>query len=159
MRPSRDEVPTRQEAGPITFTWGARLRDECWRALEPPVRDRLHQHAGEVICWWAADDSTTGRPTATVFGSRELCFATPSFDGERPVYVISGFLLDPALSRTYRINPGQGPETDLRSGEDLDKVDIGLPDEVRGMLGNLPPRAQTFLQGPFTGGRHVQNYG
>lgn len=159
MRHSGDEIPTRHEAGPITFAWGARLRDECWQALEPRVRDRLHQYAGEVICWWAADDTAAGRPSATVFGSRELCFATPSFNGDRPVYVISGYLLDPASSRTHRIPSGHGPETGLRSGENVREVDIGLPDEVRGMLGNLPPRAQTLLQGPFTGGRRVESHG
>ncbi|GAA1802210.1 hypothetical protein [Actinomadura chokoriensis] len=159
MRHSGDEIPTRHEAGPVTFAWGARLRDECWRALDPRVRDRLHQHAGEVICWWAADDPAVGRPSATVFGSRELCFATPSFDGERPVHLISGYLLDPASSRTYRIDPAQTSEAGLRSGENMHEVDIGLPEEVRGMLGNLPPRAQTLLQGPFTGGRHVESHG
>lgn len=172
-----EAIPTTHRAGKMTFSRSRRLRDQCWAAIEERVKARLKEHVGEILEWWAYDDEEVARenrddrPAAVVFGPRGLCFATPAFDGERPVYVISGYLLDPVSARRFPIahRPQHGPPhrpgwaakpepaPQARPGTHL--VDIGLPDEARELLGNLPARVQSLLQGPFTSGQRVDNCG
>lgn len=156
-----EAVPTTHEARPIDMAWGARIRRPCWESLEDRVRTRLLQNAGTVIDWWASD-GPDGRPSAVVLGERELCFADPVFIDDRPVYLVTGYMLDPASIRRFGGRPGPKPVDDpvrqvAPPGTRL--VDIGLEDDVRGVLGNLPAHVQDALQAPFTSGRRVERYG
>jgi hypothetical protein len=154
-----EAIPTAHEARPMALSWDARPRQHCWDGLEEKVRARLLENAGNVIAWWASDEPG-GRPSAIVFGERELCFATPQFAEDRPVYLVTGYLLDPASGRRSHVEHKPGPVVDRvrqSAAPGTRLVDIGLPDDARGVLGNLPPRVQDALQGPFAAGQRVEN--
>lgn len=78
--------------------------------------------------------------------------------------MITGYRIDPASIRRTEVvhRPSPHPEPPsarppaLRAGPGVRPVDIGLSDEARGVLGNLPVRAQDALQTPFTVTRTVE---
>jgi hypothetical protein len=154
-----EAIPTAHEARPLAFSWDARLRQHCWDGLEEKVRARLLENAGNIIAWWAFDEPE-GRPSAIVFGERELCFATPHFADDRSVYLISGYLLDSASARRRHVEHMPGPAVERvrhSAAHGTRLVDIGLPDDARAVLGNLPLQVQDALQGPFAAGQRVED--
>lgn len=162
-RPFAGRAPTHQ-AGSMGMTGGKPLRQECWDAMGPLVRERLQQRAGTIIEWWATADSSLDedRPEATVFGDQGLCIAEPRLNTEhRPVYALSRYVLDPASLRNVSIDhrPASGPQP-RRAGSSRGPAgpagpDIGLTAPAKGILGNLPPEAQELLQAPFLTGQNV----
>jgi hypothetical protein len=137
---------------------GAPLRDECWKMIGAPVRDRIRQRSGEIIEWWAGiPDGSANRPIAVVVGRNAAVFAEPQLNSEqRPVYVLAVYDLDfgsiregpvehrPARDSRLRLKPRPGPAP-VSHGPPVQ----GLTDSARGVLGNLPRRAQELLQTPF----------
>ncbi|HEX6470637.1 MAG TPA: hypothetical protein VF069_16175 [Streptosporangiaceae bacterium] len=175
MRSDGEADPTRHPAGALAFAWDAPLRDECWAALPAGIRTRLMEYAGEIIDWWARGDRQPGadggpstrpfaNPSAAVLGRSGLSVAAPTPAGEDPGRAVSAYLLDPDSMRTRSIEHRPDPAADdprapASAAPVPQPVDIGLPDDARGVLGNLPPRAQAFLQGPFVTGQRVTDCG
>jgi len=140
---------------------GAPLRDDCWKMIGAPVRDRIKQRSGEIIEWWAGiPDGSDGRPIAVVVGRNAAVFAEPRLNTEqRPVYVLAVYDLDfgsiregpvehrPARDSRLRLKPrtGQTPAPQAPPSPPVQ----GLTASARGVLGNLPQRAQELLQAPF----------
>ncbi|MBO3745898.1 hypothetical protein J5X84_07435 [Streptosporangiaceae bacterium NEAU-GS5] len=153
-----ENVPTRHEPRDLSLAWNSRLRQECWDAMEIKARARLTENAGTVVAWWAATDQSETRPNAVVLGHRELCFAEPGLADDRPIYLITGYLLDSFRSVRLHDRPETTREPSSRAPGVL-RVDIGLGDAERGVIGNLPPRAQDALQGSFVSGRPVESCG
>src|SRR6201991_5330705 len=58
---------------------GGKLRAECWETIGERTRERLREHAGGVIEWFAGQDPSSpgGRSYAGVFGDRGLGIAEP----------------------------------------------------------------------------------
>lgn len=166
-RPNGGVAPLHQ-AGEMGLDSSEKLRDECWEMIGPRTRERLMELAGGVVEWYARRDpsSPDGRPYAVVFGDRGLSIAEPRISTEhRPVYAVSAFVFEPASLRHVRVDhrppphapaasPAAGPA--LPSGPGPATASIaGLDPADRGLLGNLPPRAQELLQAPFTNGQRV----
>ncbi|TDD34755.1 hypothetical protein E1287_15580 [Actinomadura sp. KC06] len=153
--PQTASVPLHQ-AGEMPF--GGKPREECWRAIGPQSRARINELTGDTIEWYACEDpsSPQGRPYAVVVGDEGLAVAEPRIDTDhRPVYAISAFLFASGTLRhvpiDHRPPPHAGP-----AGSGIAAPappDIGLSAEAKGLLGNLPPRAQELLQAPFTAQR------
>ena len=128
--------------------------------LSPQVSDRIVQRSGELIQWWAALASDSeSRPAAVAVGRRAAVFADPRYDtGHRPVYVLTTFEFDPGSIREgpveHRPPPGPGAGQAPQPGQVAPGPPAvtpihGLTIPARGILGNLPPRAQDLLQAPF----------
>jgi hypothetical protein len=142
-----------------------KLRQECWDSIGGRTRERLMDLAGGVIEWFAHRDSSDpdGRPYAVVFGDRGLGIAEPRISSEhRPVYAISAYLLEPGSLRHMTVEhrpppraakAPSGPAT-VSDGPHADA--LGISREDRGILGNLPPRAQELLQAPFSAAQPVR---
>jgi hypothetical protein len=143
---------------------GAPLRDECWKLIGPPVRDRIRQRSGEIIEWWAGvPEGADGRPIAVVVGRNAAVFAEPTLNMEnRPVYVLAVYELDFGSiregpvehrpSRDSRLRPRLKPRAGAATPAAAPPVGpsiTGLTASARGVLGNLPRRAQELLQAPF----------
>ncbi|ROO83288.1 hypothetical protein EDD29_0784 [Actinocorallia herbida] len=135
---------------------GTRLRDACWEALSPKVRALLEQRAGSTLAWFASDDPSDadGRPMAVVFGESALCIARPRLNADhRPVYTLSSYRLGPIRHRDVDHRP---PPAHPRAGAagpghgGAPAGPVGLSAAARGVLGNLPEKAQTLLQSPFS---------
>jgi hypothetical protein len=142
---------------------GEKLRQECWEMIGGRTRERLTELAGGIIDWFARRDASSldGRPYAVVFGDRGLTIAEPRISTEhRPVYAISAFVFEPGSLRHVRVDHRPPPHAPagpaLASGPRPQAAPItGLESADRGLLGNLPPRAQELLQTPFTSGQRV----
>ena len=103
---------------------GAPLRDDCWKMIGAPVRDRIKQRSGEIIEWWAGiPEGSDGRPIAVVVGRNAAVFAEPRLNTEqRPVYVLAVYDLDfgsiregpvehrPARDSRLRLKPRTGAD-------------------------------------------------
>ncbi|RAY12880.1 hypothetical protein DPM19_22970 [Actinomadura craniellae] len=143
----------------MRLTSEARLRMECWETIGGRTRERLHELAGNVIDWFARVDASSpdGRSYAVVLGDRGLSIAEPRVDtAHRPVYVISAFVFDPASLRHVRVDHRPPPTAHTTSGPAAGAgPDLGLSQDARGLLGNLPPRAQHLLQAPFAAGQRI----
>ncbi|MFG2000992.1 hypothetical protein ACGFNU_17775 [Spirillospora sp. NPDC048911] len=140
---------------------GGPLRQGHWDAMGPAVRERLLWRAGTVIEWWANEDESVPdrRPYAVVFGDRGLFIAEPRLNTEhRPVYALSSYELDPASFRHMTVDHRPPPHA-ARATASNDaapaSTDLGLSATARGVLGNLPPKAQELLQAPFLSGERV----
>ncbi|WP_258572099.1 hypothetical protein [Actinomadura parmotrematis] len=154
-------------AGEMGLSTGEPLRDACWDMIGPRTRERLQDHAGALIDWYATGDPSSGdgRPYAVLFGDRGLSIAEPRLNTEhRPVYAVSAFLFEPGSLRHVPIDHrpppvmARGPASTAApsSGPGASgRADIGLTAPARGVLGNLPPRAQELLQTPFLPGAKV----
>ncbi|WP_345438778.1 hypothetical protein [Actinoallomurus vinaceus] len=164
LEPTQPGTAPLHQAGEMGLDSGEKLRQECWEMIGGRTRERLTELAGGVIDWFARRDASSpdGRPYAVVFGDRGLTIAEPRINTEhRPVYAVSGFLFEPGSLRHVRVDhrpppyaPGSGPA--LGSGPRPPAQQIaGLDSADRGLLGNLPPRAQELLQTPFTSGQGV----
>ncbi|WP_433334004.1 hypothetical protein [Spirillospora sp. CA-294931] len=148
--------------GAMDLSTGQPLRQECWDAMGQGVRDRLLQRAGNVIEWWATQDGAdpSGRSMAVVFGDRALCVAEPRVNTEhKPVYALVSYVLDPGSFKNAAIDhrplpAGARPASKGPSAGPA-APDLGLDARARGILGNLPPKAQELLQAPFLGGQRV----
>ena len=153
---------------------GSRLRQECWDSIPAPVRARLHELAGPVLYWWATPDGfyADQAPKAAVFGERGLYLADPLPPHLRPpAYSISGYDIVSGSMTVDEIEhapaAGDGDHTAQPSttpapvpaataeSEASDVPDIALYPHVKGVLGNLPPRAQQLLQAPFATGSRI----
>ena len=143
----------------MTLAYDDPLRQECWDAMGASIRRRLLDRAGTLIEWWARQDDSAadGRAAAVVFGDHGLFMAEPRVNAEhRPVYVLKGFQLDAGSLRrvaiAHRPTPGNADTTTANppfAGSSGVGEDLGLNPAARGLLGNLPPRAQELLQAPF----------
>lgn len=158
---SQPVSPPVHEAGEMGLG-GARLRQECWNSLGERTRARLHEHAGDVIEWYASEDESSGdgRCYAVLFGDRGLSIAEPRVSTDhRPVYAVSAFLFDPSSLRHVQIDhrpPPRAPRSPAPPKGPAEPVkDIGLTAAARGIVGNLPPRAQELLQAPFLTGQQL----
>ncbi|WP_395959156.1 hypothetical protein [Actinomadura sp. 6N118] len=145
----------------MELTQGRPLRQDHWNTMGPAIRDRLLKRAGNIIEWWAFEDSSDPdhRPYAVVFGDRGLLVAEPRLNSEhRQVYALSSYELDPASFRRMTVDhrpsattpPVPPPPATGPASPDLD-----LSPAARGLLGNLPPTAQELLQAPFLAGERV----
>jgi hypothetical protein len=135
--------------------------DDCWRGLGVQLRDRLLALAGEVVLWWCRQSAEETHADVVVLGKRALVMtesrAIVGADGRlRDVYVLPEYVLDPAsflrVDVTGFANPldraPQRPHPGIMAPPP-DVSDLGLDDDVKGMIGNLPARAQQLLQEPF----------
>ncbi|MEY9895638.1 hypothetical protein ABIA31_009327 [Catenulispora sp. MAP5-51] len=145
---------------------GSELREECWNEIAAPVRDRLKELAAPVAYWWARPDSSHARqaPKAAVLGERGLYFAEPRPGRRRhPEYRISGYdfvsgslTLDDVEHTPAAVDDPPSGATGPGARSDVSYApDIGLLPDLKGILGNLPPRAQQLLQAPFGTGQRV----
>ncbi|TMQ90643.1 hypothetical protein ETD83_34590 [Actinomadura soli] len=153
-------VPLHQ-AGEMGF--GGRTREELWRLVGPQSRARINALSGDTIEWYASEDpsSPDGRPYAVVAGDAGIALAEPRIDtGHRPVHAISAFLFASGSLRHIAIDHRPPPHAARAAVADAAPAppDIGLSAEAKGLLGNLPPRAQEFLQAPFTAERRPMRY-
>lgn len=155
------------EAGPLSYR-DVLDRDECWAQLSDPVRQRLTDRVGPVLDWWAIQNSD-GRVHAVVLGPAGLAIAEPTVNtGGAPAHRLQVFPLVPDSFRFLEVTqpPGSGARGGWRrSGGQLPGPAAGEPADVPGLdaemlafLGNLPARAQTFLQAPFAGRRRRVEY-
>ena len=144
---------------------GTPLRQECWDAMGQRIRQRLLDRAGTAIEWWArqADFAEDGRPEAVVFGDRGLYIAEPRVNAaHRPVFVLKGYEVDPASLRRMSIDhrpPAGNTRATTAGGSPAaasNAADLGLTPQARGLLGNLPRKAQELLQAPFITGQSVE---
>lgn len=152
---------TLHAAGGIHLVQGSKLRQECWEAIGGRTRARLTELTGNLIDWYASTDPSSGdgRPYAVVFGDRALGIAQPRINSEhRPVYAISTFEFAPGSLLHMVVDHRPAPHG-VAAGPAVGVPDEGghpdLGREARGMLGNLPPKAQELLQAPFTGGQRI----
>jgi len=142
--------------GKMDLVPGIVLRDDSWPIMEPQVRDRIGQLAGEIIAWWAhiLPGSET-RPEGVVVGRNAAVFADPRYDTQhRPVYVLDAFDVDPGFGCgvpvEHRPPPrGRGAGREPSAGPPAVTPIKGLTAEAQGILGNLPPLAQELLTAPF----------
>jgi hypothetical protein len=137
-----------------------KLRQECWETIGERTRTRLGELAGNVIDWYAAPDSSSpdGRSYAVVFGDRGLSIAEPRINTEhRPVYAVSAFVFAPGPPRQVRVDHRPQPHgVAITQGAAVpESAGPDLGEDARGVLGNLPPKAQELLQAPFAGGQDV----
>ncbi|WUI02160.1 hypothetical protein OHR68_10235 [Spirillospora sp. NBC_00431] len=149
------------QAGAMPF--GGKQREELWESIGPKSRNRLHELAGNAIEWYAMTDASSpeGRPYAVVVGDAGLAVAEPRISTDhRPVYAISAFLFAPGSLRHVEIDhrpprrvPTSATAAPAAPGNAAAGVDLGLSEAAKGVIGNLPPRAQELLQAPFTGQR------
>jgi hypothetical protein len=154
----RASVPVHQ-AGDMRLGSG-KLRQECWENIGERTRTRTQEFAGRVIEWFASEGASSpdGRSYAVVFGEQGLAVAEPRINTEhRPVYAISAFLFDPASLRHVRVDHRPPPHTPTAPAAPAagPAPDLGLRASARGLLGNLPPRAQELLQAPFVAGQRI----
>ena len=128
--------------------------------MSETIRSRLAELAGEVLEWFADQDSSgENRPRAVVLGTQALCIAEPRIDSTgRPVYVLNRYEFVPGTHKKipveYRpgLHEGAGPQPAPQQGVSLPQLesDLGLSLREAGQLGNLPPMAQELLQAPFS---------
>ncbi|MEW9556528.1 hypothetical protein [Nonomuraea sp. NPDC050783] len=149
------------------FDHGVRLRDECRKSLGESVRARLEELTGQTLGWYAMEDRSDPGDCckAVVFGERGLCTAVSRIDTEhRPVYTITGYLLDPTSFRSIEIDYRPTPDRDTAVPDGSEVLGVpggrelisGLTATVLRVLGNSPPKAQELLQAPFLRGQQVQ---
>ncbi|MCX3063420.1 hypothetical protein [Streptomyces beihaiensis] len=137
---------------------GRPLRQAWWDSLPAPARDRLLERAGQIIEWWAEEDaSARGRSYAVVLGERGLALAEPRINTEhKPVYKISCLVLDPSSFRHVTVDHRPPPAASPLSPAGASAPpEIGLDDEAKGVLGNLPQKVQELLQAPFLAGQKI----
>jgi hypothetical protein len=138
-----------------------KLRQECWEMIGGRTRARLTELTGNLIDWFASADpsSADGRPYAVVFGDRGLSIAEPRINtGHRPVYALSAFEFVPASLRHVRVDhrpPPHAAASTAAPGAPEAGAPPGIGETARGLLGNLPSKAQELLQAPFTGDQDV----
>ena len=128
--------------------------------MSKTIRGRLAALAGEVLEWFAEQDSSgESRPRAVVLGTQALCIAEPRIDSTgRPVYVLNRYEFVPGTHRKIPVEyrPGKQetakPRDARQPGGSLPQPesDLGLSLREAGQLGNLPPTAQELLQAPFS---------
>ncbi|MGH3241211.1 MAG: hypothetical protein ACRDNL_12595 [Spirillospora sp.] len=155
-RPGAASIPLHQ-AGELPF--GGTAREELWESIGSRTRARLNELAGDTIEWYAFPEASSpdGRPRGVVVGEAGLAVAEPRINTEhRPVYAISAYLFTPGSLRHVVIDhrpPPRATSSTPNQNAAPATADIGLSTGIKGVLGNLPPRAQELLQAPFTGQR------
>lgn len=170
--PQSDRSPVatpRHTAGEMALESGNPLREECWNRLSPVLRDRLNGLAGTVLEWWARVDDRGNPPRAVVFGEGGLFVADPTGrSGKKPHAVSGAAIVAGSLSTDYvdhtpsldeagaGAGVGSGSGSGRTSGSGTAPEIAGLDPAMRALLGNLPPRVQDLLQGPFAAGRPVR---
>jgi hypothetical protein len=169
--PAGSDLPARQRdggrlqhpvklhtAGEMSLSQG-KLRQECWEMIGGRTRARLRELTGKLIDWYASEDpsSADGRPYAAVFGDRGLSIAQPRINTEhRPVYALATFEFVPGSLRHVRVDHRPPPHGVAGPGAPAEAAgEPKLGEAARGVLGNLPPRAQELLQAPFTGDQEI----
>ncbi|KAB2370362.1 hypothetical protein [Actinomadura montaniterrae] len=140
--------------GDLTFDGGAASEDECWARLGRRVRGRLADAAGEPIESFAQEHrGDGGRPAAGILGERALAHAVPGLVLRRfPVHRVTVFRFVPGSLEAFGVIHRPAADAPPPPRPDAPPPDLGLDADARGMLGNLPPRAQELLQGPFLDG-------
>ncbi|WP_163053431.1 hypothetical protein [Actinomadura bangladeshensis] len=138
---------------------GGRLREECWTMVGARTRQRLAELSGAPIDWFAREDESSGdgRCYAVTLGQAGLSIAEPRVNTEhRPVYAISSFQFAPGSLRHVQVDHRPPPRA-VPSGTATAAAppDLGLSTSARGILGNLPPKAQELLQAPFIAGQKI----
>jgi hypothetical protein len=152
-------LPTHQGSG-LPLGGGGPSRAESWAAMSETIRGRLAELAGEVLEWFAEQDSSgENRPRAVVLGTQALCIAEPRIDSDgRSVYVLNRYEFVPGTHKKIPVEyrPGlrestKPPDTPQRGASlPQPESDLGLSLREAGQLGNLPPMAQELLQAPFS---------
>jgi hypothetical protein len=165
--PASPAVPAPQPTGRLHAARALNYRDApdreaCWSQLGSTVQQRLKEQAGQVLEWWAIQN-TEGRVHAVVLGTNALAVAEPTVDSNgHPTRLIRTY---PLLSDSFRYLEVSGKieglgrvgwshsgSTRPRSPAADDATDVpGLDSEMIAFLGNLPAKAQQFLQAPFVG--------
>ena len=137
-------------------------REACWAQLGSTVQRRLKEQAGQVLEWWAIQN-TEGRMHAVVLGTDALAVAEPTVNRNgHPAHLIRTF---PLISDSFRYLEVFGRIEGIpRVGWSRSRSTMpvapaaeraaevpGLDVEMAAFLGNLPAKAQQFLQAPFAG--------
>lgn len=155
--------PPTHQAAELRFATSGTTRDQCWTMIGERTRTRLLELSGIVYGWYANEDTSSPdhRPYAIAFGDQGLSIAEPRLNTEhRPVYVISAFQCDPGSLGWMRIDDRPQPAGARPAGVQpvsaLTAPHIGLSTKDKGVLGNLPTRAQEWLQAPFTATQPVR---
>lgn len=147
------------EAGHLEVSPGP-LRHDLLRTIGEQTKVRLEAHAGRIVDWYAstAHDDPYERAYAVVFGERALCFARPRLHGEKRVYAISAYVLDPDSHQRMEIvhTPDAGASEARRPERPRAWSILGLRSDAYEVLGTLPPKAQELLQSPFLAGQSVR---
>ena len=151
--------PTYQGSG-LPLGGGSTTREKNWEAMSAKIKERLAELAGDVLEWFAENDSSSSeeRPRAVVLGTRALCIAEPRIDSAgRPVYVLNRYEFAPGSHKKipveYRPGLDDAPRrVSPQAGSSLPQPpsELGLSPGEAGQLGNLPPAAQELLQAPFS---------
>jgi hypothetical protein len=121
----------------------------------PQLRTRLNARAGKILDWWA-NQTAEGRPRAVVLGDWALVKAEPTRnDRGAPATLVVTTQLHTASFRFIEVaeradagsSHGHGG---MRPGR-REMVAPGprLDEQMTAFLGNLPAKAQVFLQAPF----------
>lgn len=161
QRTGRPPVHTPEE---MTFDSNENRRQECWAMIGERTRRRLEELAGGTIDWLARRDASSldGRSYAVVFGDQGLSVAEPRINTEhRPVYAVSAFVFAPGTLRHIRVDHRPSPHEPAPplGAPGPAPADLGLDQDARGLIGNLPPQVQELLQAPFTSGQSVLRCG
>jgi hypothetical protein len=151
--------PTHQGSG-LPLGGGSATREKNWEAMSVKIRERLAELAGDVLEWFAENDSSSSdnRPRAVVLGTRALCIAEPRIDSAgRPVYALNRYEFAQGSHKKIPVEyrPGlddAAPRVAPEAGSSLPQSpsELGLSRGEAGQLGNLPPAAQELLQAPFS---------
>lgn len=131
-------------------------REDAWNRLGTAIREKVIARAGQWCDWWAINEED-GRISAVILGTHALVTVTPTVNSSGgPAHRMTSLALDETSFRQVRVaeqtRSGQyGNSGDLRttaqptSQRSMDQ----LSGEFKGVLGNLPRRAQLLLQEPF----------
>lgn len=122
-------------------------REHWWGRLTEPARRRIAASAGPTVEWWACDEDDL--PYAVVLGANALVVWDPA---KLTAYRYVRRSLAGARVRERLSTTDAGGDL---VADPAPPVDLGLAENLRGFLGNLPAEAQQRLQQPFLGDDRV----
>jgi hypothetical protein len=139
--------------------------DECWELLSPNVRDRVLARAGRIVERWAyqaGDD----RVAVVALGERGLVTVEPTVNARGgPASSVQLLAAATGSARSVQIaedtaaarhaTPATYPPSQGYGGARRPEIADRLPPDFVKFLGNLPARAQSLLQDPFTTGNEA----
>jgi hypothetical protein len=146
------------EAGSLAYD-PRNLRDLCWPRMRRSLREQIKETVGGQIVEWWANRYNDGTLTAVVLGPAGLCHAVPAGKREHTLRTVR--FAPRSLWVMTSGSPVDLPEesvTAIASGSVPLPAD-SLPEDIRGLLGNLPASTQLTLQELFGPGANLaHNY-